>query len=230
MSGGDEPASGGADKSAEHRRPDVFLNCPFDEQYLELFEACVFTIYVAGYAPCCALSEDDFGNIRLDKLRRMIEACDLTIHDLSRTGAGAAGFARLNMPFELGMAIGAKFYGDTRQRQKRILCMVEKRFDMPKFLSDVAGNDPSEHGRDPRVAIKPVRNWLLVTPGGERLIGPSKISAFFETFKSSLPKILSDAGLKPNEINSFDGHYGDFLAVLEDWVRAAQPRLTVRVK
>lgn len=179
---------------------------------------------------CCALSEDDFGNIRLDKLRRMIEACDLKLHDLSRTGVGTAGFARLNMPFELGMAIGAKFYGDERQRKKRILCMVEKRFDMPKFHSDAAGNDPSEHKNDPRTAIKLVRNWLLVTPGGDRLIGPSKIAAFFETFKSSLPKILSNAGLKPDEINSFDGHYGDFLAVLEDWVRAAQPRLTTGVK
>lgn len=168
------------DPASTKPRPTVFINCPFDPAYRDLFEACVFTILVAGFEPVCALSEDDFGDVRLVKLLAMIEACDLSIHDLSRSGAGSEGFARLNMPFELGLTIGARNFGVERQRAKRMLCMVERRFDMPKFLSDAAGNDPHEHGNEPQRAVKIVRNWLKVSPNGRRLIGPATSSLFLK--------------------------------------------------
>jgi hypothetical protein len=66
----------------------VFINCPFDADYRPLFEALIFTIVASGYTARCALEDDDAGNIRFDKLRRLIRESSWSIHDLSRTELG----------------------------------------------------------------------------------------------------------------------------------------------
>ena len=73
---------------------DVFINCPFDDDYLPCFEALLFAITISGYRVRCALEESDGGDIRFSKLCRLIEDSDNTIHDLSRTEVGALGLPR----------------------------------------------------------------------------------------------------------------------------------------
>jgi len=46
----------------------VFINCPFDDDYQELFRAILFTIYSCGFVPRCAFQEDDGSNTRIEKL------------------------------------------------------------------------------------------------------------------------------------------------------------------
>ena len=60
---------------------DVFINCPFDDTYLPCFEALLFAITISGYRVRCALEENDSGDIRFDKLQRLIADSDHTIHD-----------------------------------------------------------------------------------------------------------------------------------------------------
>jgi hypothetical protein len=86
----------------------VFINCPFDADYRASFEALLFTVMVSGYKVRCALEDGDAANIRFDKLRRLIRESPRTIHDLSRTELGENELPRFNMPFELGLAMGAK--------------------------------------------------------------------------------------------------------------------------
>jgi hypothetical protein len=50
----------------------VFINVPFDDEFATLFEALVFTVTACGYRVRCALEENDSGDIRLDKLARLI--------------------------------------------------------------------------------------------------------------------------------------------------------------
>ncbi len=90
------------------RSPNVFVNVPFDDKYEPLFEALVFTISACGYRVRCALEDDDSGDIRLDKLVELIRECPRSIHDLSRIEPGENDLPRFNMPFELGLALGAK--------------------------------------------------------------------------------------------------------------------------
>jgi hypothetical protein len=87
----------------------VFINCPFDADYRACFEALLFTVMVSGYRVRCALEDDDAANIRFDKLRRLIRESPRTIHDLS-TELGENELPRFNMPFELGLAMGAKHF------------------------------------------------------------------------------------------------------------------------
>ena len=73
----------------------VFINCPFDEEYRDCFEAILFTLtYIAGYSARSALEEDDSGDIRFEKLCRLIETCDTTLHDLSRVEVSTSGLPR----------------------------------------------------------------------------------------------------------------------------------------
>lgn len=206
----------------------VFINCPFDEAYLTCFEAIVFTIYMSGYQPVCALQDDNFGNVRLDKLKVMIERCDRTIHDLSRTEPSKKGLPRFNMPFELGMTIGALRYGGVRQRRKRALVMVRRRYVMAQFLSDAAGQDPEAHDQKPAVVIKLVRNHLrhYYSSKGKKnaLPGAKHFVSLFREFQRDLPRLAAQARLTPQELDSFKGGYLDFLELLNGFaqvVRAA---------
>ena len=64
---------------------DIFINCPFDDAYSDIFDAILFAIYFCGCKPRCALEIDDGAQIRLDKICDIIAECDLGIHDISRT-------------------------------------------------------------------------------------------------------------------------------------------------
>ncbi|HWE06029.1 MAG TPA: hypothetical protein VG274_04925, partial [Rhizomicrobium sp.] len=103
-------------------RRSVFLNCPFDDEFKELYRAIVFAIVASGYTPRCALERLDGGEYRLDKIAGMIGACDWGIHDISRVEVDPKNPApRFNMPMELGIHLGARLLGQGRHRRKRAL-------------------------------------------------------------------------------------------------------------
>src|SRR5689334_14189639 len=85
----------------------VFINCPFDEAYLELFRAAIFTTYQCGFFPTSSLAEENGLDNRIDKITRIIEECRYGIHDISRIELSTSGLPRFNMPFELGLFYGA---------------------------------------------------------------------------------------------------------------------------
>src|SRR5689334_6364893 len=101
----------------------VFINCPFDGQYLALFRALHFVVHACGFRARCALEIDDASEVRIEKIFRIIADCGLGIHDISRTNAHPlTGLPRFNMPLELGMFLAAKQFGGARQGKK--MCLV----------------------------------------------------------------------------------------------------------
>src|ERR1700704_4098519 len=108
--------------AAEYRLQ-VFINCPFDREYRELFYAIVFAVKDCGYNARSALEISDAGEARLAKILKLISECGIGIHDISRTELDRRSkLPRFNMPLELGMFLGAKEYGDQKQRDK--ICLV----------------------------------------------------------------------------------------------------------
>ena len=196
----------------------VFVNVPFDEGYAPLFEALVFVITACGYRVRCALEEDDSGDIRMDKLDRLIRQSRRSIHDLSRIELNTNDLPRFNMPFELGLAIGAKRFGTSR-KDDGIKIMVAEPYKMPAYLSDLGGNDPSAHRRDPDRIIKIVRDFLHVSPAGELLPGPAKLSAAFVDFRARLPVIAKRIDFHPEEVGGF-ASYRIFLVCVTEYLKA----------
>src|SRR5690349_7037133 len=89
----------------------VFINCPFDDDYTPLLKAIIFSVNRCGFLPVTALSEDNGLENRLLKIQSCIKACRYGIHDISRTELNENGLPRFNMPFELGIFFGAKYFG-----------------------------------------------------------------------------------------------------------------------
>ena len=54
----------------------VFVNCPFDEEYEELFDAIVFAVHDCGFVARCALEAIDSGEARIDKILAIIAKYD----------------------------------------------------------------------------------------------------------------------------------------------------------
>ena len=63
---------------------DVFINCPFDDEYRPLFQALMFAVARCGFVPRCSLEAADSGDVRIDKITKIIGECRYGIHDLSR--------------------------------------------------------------------------------------------------------------------------------------------------
>ncbi|MFZ4526061.1 MAG: hypothetical protein ACOYOE_11050 [Chlorobium sp.] len=85
----------------------VFVNVPYDNQFKSLLRPLLFCLVYGGMTPRLALERRDSGELRLNKIVKLIRNSKYAIHDLSRMQAREAGeLFRLNMPFELGLDIG----------------------------------------------------------------------------------------------------------------------------
>jgi len=151
----------------------VFINVPFDDDYAPLFDALVFTTIACGYRVRCALEEDDSGNIRLDKLVRLIRECPRSIHDLSRIELGDNELPRFNMPFELGLALGAKRFGGPSHRNDRIKIMVAEPYRLPAYSLRPRWQRPLRSPLQPRER-DPHRAQLFTARAGRRLVGGAR--------------------------------------------------------
>ncbi len=177
----------------------VFINCPFDPQYKDLFEAIVFAVSDCGFRPRCALEVDDGSQIRIEKIFNIISDCRFGIHDISKTELDEGTLLpRFNMPLELGMFLGAKKYGQGEHRDKTCLILDRESYRYQKFISDISGQDIRSHGNDPRMSISIVRNWLrssspsITMPGGEAIGG--SLRCLSERAAVALPELASLGG------------------------------------
>ena len=97
----------------------VFINCPFDEEYETLLKSILLIISYLGYNPRIALESSDVSTTRLSKIVALIEESKYSIHDLSRLKSKRKNeFARLNMPFELGIDFGSKKFSNNHKTKK----------------------------------------------------------------------------------------------------------------
>lgn len=207
--------------SAVARDPlNIFINVPFDADYVPLLDALIFCITAAGYRVRCALEEDDSGDIRLEKLVRLIKESALSIHDLSRTELNADELPRFNMPFELGLAVAAKKFA-SKHKSDKIKIMVSKPYKLPAYLSDLGGNDPSAHNADAQTVIRIVRDFLQHTPSGDVLPGPTKLIGVYQAFQASLPDIAAGIEFQADEVNGLKS-YRTYLWCVSEFLRSVR--------
>jgi len=181
----------------------VFINCPFDDEYTPIFEAIVFTIFTCGFRPLCARQRLNSAEVRLDKLVELIRQSKYSIHDLSRTTPDAGtGNPRFNMPFELGLDLGCRRFNQA-YRDKCALIFAADRYEYQKFLSDIAGQDIKDHQSQIRRAIGGVRSFLAPHCASPPP-GAAQIQRRYETFRADLPDILREAGVEAAEMEFSD--------------------------
>ena len=185
----------------------VFINCPFDPEYRPILHAIVFAIISCGFTARCALEIEDTGPTRIEKIYDLIDQCMFGVHDVSRIERSTkTKLPRFNMPFELGLFLGARRFGKPGQRAKRCLVLEAQRDRYQKFLSDIAGQDIRQHGNRPAQAVAAVRDWLAgsrpksapILPGG------TAIMRRYEEFEADLPSLLIKVEIEQSELAFFD--------------------------
>ena len=192
---------------------EVFINCPFDDGYSDIFEAILFAIYFCGCKPRCALEVDDGSQVRLDKIYDIIEECDLGIHDISRTELNGNGLPRFNMPFEFGLFMGAKRFGGKKQKTKSCLIFDRDRFRYMEFISDISGQDIKSHENDVEQVIRKIRSWLNTFGILQPLPGATAIIEKYRAYKRDLPNILHHLKLREEDVE-----YADRTQIIEEWI------------
>lgn len=153
----------------------VFINCPYDENYNELLRKLVFTVTYLGYNIKIASNNQDTSEIRLNKILELIKSSKFSIHDISRNQAKKKGeMFRLNMAFELGIDYGCKNLID-RHQVKKFLIFDREQYLCQKSISDLNGMDIKNHKNDPFELMTIVRNWFVSEDGLIDVPSPQKI-------------------------------------------------------
>lgn len=193
----------------------VFINCPFDAEYKDIFHAIVFAVFDCNFRARCALEEVDGSEVRIEKILRIISQCKHGIHDISRTDlCVTTNLPRFNMPLELGIFLGAKKLGNGDQRKKTCLIMDIEKYRYQKFISDIAGQDIEQHDNDPKTAIKIVTNWLRNTSKRTTIPGGTLVAGRYNDFKSKLPEICREAGIGVDELG-----FNDYATFVSEWIK-----------
>lgn len=199
----------------------VFINCPFDPAYRPMLYAAVFAILDCGYQPRCAQEVEDGGDVRIEKIKRMIEECKFGVHDISRTELDEDNeLPRFNMPFELGVFLGARYFGNGDQTKKTTLILDRERYRYQKFLSDIAGQDIQSHADNPEELIGKVRNWLSNATKRATIPGAARMKTRYNEFQEVLPALCEELELSQDELL-----FNEYATITSSWLRSVAGQL-----
>lgn len=193
----------------------VFINCPFDKEYSPLLRALTFTLLYLELEPNLSQTLSS-SSIRINQIKQHIKQCKFSIHDLSRSKALVQDeLPRFNMPFELGLDIGAAEYGGKKLKSKQTLILETERYHYQKVLSDIAGQDIANHNDDPAKLSEKVRNWISDNSPNKIVPSHSKIFYTFLQFTSDLSANLS-VTYSEKEVEEMP--IGDYIKFAKDWI------------
>lgn len=197
-------------------RDNVFVNCPFDDDYLPLLRPLLFCIIYLGMTPRIALEALDSGAPRFDKIVSLIRQSKFAIHDLSRLQSSTAGeFFRLNMPFELGLDVGCRLFRSGQASGKKCLILEAERYRYQIAISDLSNSDIAAHSNDPVRAVTAVRNWLN-NEASLRAPGPAEVWSRFNEFMAANYDVLKLRGFSDADVDRLP--VGELIVCMQDWV------------
>lgn len=139
----------------------VFINCPIDSSFIDnLLKPTLYYLITNGFNPRLSIEISDSGKSRLEKIIEMIKECKYSRHDLSKVKSKKVNeFARMNMPFELGMDFGLRNSADKKNSDKQFLILEAKKYDSQKALSDINGFDCKAHRNDTKKILECLYTW-----------------------------------------------------------------------
>lgn len=195
----------------------IFINCPFDDEYIPLLRPLLFTIILLGFNPRIASESSDSGELRINRICELINISKFSIHDLSRIRAQRKNeFYRLNMAFELGIEYGCRCFGTNQLKEKKFLILEKSKYDYRKAFSDLSGFDIKSHGSDPFKIVRAIHDWFIETVGLRNIDSPTQIWYNFNVFASDFYTRRKSEGFSDDDLNMMPvSQYIDFM---KEWV------------
>lgn len=178
----------------------VFINCPFDDEYIPLLRPLLFTLIYLGYNPRIASERFDSAEQRIVKICGLIQASRFSIHDLSRTSARRRNeIYRLNMPLELGIDYGCRLFKGGETSNKTFLIFEQKPYALHRALSNLSGVDVKAHGNEPEKVVRELRNWFVTNELGTAA-SPSTIWDNFNEFMTDFYQKRESEGFTDEDL------------------------------
>lgn len=195
----------------------VFINCPFDPDYIPLLRPLLFTILYLGYNPRIASERSDSGEIRFQKVCELIEQSRISIHDLSRIRSSKEKeYYRLNMPFELGIDIGCRKYKDDKLvNHKKCLILEKEKHRYQRALSDMSGSDIKNHNNEPEEIVRQTRTWFVENEN-PRIDHATKIWESFNEFMADFYQKRKEDGYKAKDLDMMPTP--EYILFIKDWL------------
>jgi hypothetical protein len=166
----------GAGALAFKRDGSVFINCPFDPEFRPAFDAIVFATICCGFFPRCAIESGSVAVPRMERIVQALRGSKYSVHDLSRCrGEGEANLARFNMPLELGIAMGEGIGRRGSSYRHDWLLLVPRDHPYRRFISDLAGYDPTEYDGTVAGVVPAVMAWLATRPDAVQCPTPDAV-------------------------------------------------------
>jgi len=193
----------------------VFINCPFDDDYYPLLKPLLFTVIFCDLKP--RLSETKDGDdIRVRQIQDLILDSKYSIHDLSRIlPKDEQDLPRFNMPFELGLDLGCKHF---LKGVKKCLILEEERYRYKEVISDISGQDISAHDNDPVVLVKMVRDWLYKVKRGNKPVAYTIIWDLYNEFVFDFDKDMRAEKMDPDKM--WEIPFSELIALMTSWIKS----------
>ena len=121
------------------------------------------------------------------------------------------------MPFELGLFMAARHFGNKEQKGKRTLVLDREEYRYQQFLSDLSGMDINAHHDDPANVACAVRNWL-VNVSRRKIASDQIIVSAFQKFSQHYPARAIAKGFDSETIP-----YVDFEFLVTEWLLSEAP-------
>jgi len=193
----------------------IFINCPFDDEYEPIMYAMIFTIIYCGFIPKTAKDLTANGDERLKNIFVLIHDSRYLINDISKIEIDKkTKLPRFNMPIELGICIGAREYGSGIHKDKKLLLLENKQFESKKYASDLSGIDCKYHNNDYKKMIHCIRDWLNNFIGNKILHGGDTIENRYEDFLKELPLISAQLKLTIGKLT-----HKDKLSIMQKYIK-----------
>ena len=181
-----------------------------------MLRAIVFVVAFTGLTPRLASERENSAEERVTKIRELIRSSKYSIHDLSRMEPLVENdLPRFNMPFELGLDVGCKYFGEAPLNQKCCLILEREQHRYQRVLSDISGNDIRAHDNNTERVVKQVRNWLRITCAPTVPSGNSVWQSFNE-FYADFEEACNQANYDESDMNEMP--VTEYLDFVNRWV------------
>jgi len=203
-------------KTPQRFSKNVFINCPFDDEYIPLLRPLLFTLIYLDYNPRIALERFDSAEQRIQKICALIQASKFSIHDLSRTSARRRNeISRLNMPLELGIDYGCRLFKEGEMRNKIFLIFEQRPYLLQRALSNLSGVDVKAHGNEPEKVVREVRNWFVTNELGTAA-SPSTIWDNFNEFMTDFYQKRGNEGFTDKDLQIMP--IPEYIKFIREWL------------
>lgn len=193
----------------------VFINCPFDNDYFPLLKSLLFTLIYLDFKPKISETRDS-GEIRLKKIQQLMSVSQYSIHDLSRMDPiKKKEYPRFNMPFECGIDFGLKMSDEAKYGEKKFLILEKEAHRYQKVISDISGNDIYAHHNESEQIVKAVRDWFRTM--NDNVEDYKTIWLAYNEFTVFYQQILTQKGHNPNDIHALT--FSDIITSMQNWTQ-----------